>query len=857
MGQKRPIWILILYLFSVPLIIRGQDSLSVIPGLIQKRLDDSLQAVHLLGAGKKFALSGHRDSALANINRSLDIATISNFPSVEANNYEVLGSLYNEQSDWELQLMNYLKASAVYIKIGNEEREAAVYRILADKYFGAGIYKKSAYYSELASRLYPKDSISRIAQSAEAAANSYFYLPDDSLAAAWYSDASQVFEKQDNMDGVIRCNNKLAILYLRLKEYEYADEVFRKLLTVYQEKNDYKNQAVIYNNIGFLQFQNNLNDSALASFIKAAWISGKAGKDNFFLTDVYSNIAICYQNLLKPKETLQNFETALRCAKGSGRGDEAARIEHILAVIYFNKGDNYHAEQYCLDCINSAKASQADSILKNCYKTYSDVLEKGNDFENALIYYEKYLSLRDSLNFESRISEQNEADRQAAFEEIEQRLKLDIADQEIRGLELKNLRAESSRRENEVKLLLKQNELDRSEKDRLAQSLTLEQEKSQLRENEQKVRSLEQQQEIQKLTIKQKDDEALVLQKTNESLEKDKILKETELKSAKFARKMAIWLGLLMLFVAGVILFSLISVRKKNQKLAESKKQIEKINIDLEFKNSEVLKQNEKIIQQKDIIEQKNQSITDSIQYASRIQNAVLPGIDFLTDWGIDNFILFRPKDIVSGDFYWGMRKKGRIIVAAADCTGHGVPGAFMSMLGHAFLDEIVNTTEVENAAGVLNLLRDEIINTLKQKGLVGETRDGMDISLCIIDMAAGKMDYAGANNPLYIVSDGKMTRIGADRMPIGIHFTSITPFTNHEIDVRKGDYIYLFSDGYADQFGGPKGKKYMYKPFQELLLKNHNNPMQLQKEILDNTFISWKGDHEQVDDVLVIGLRL
>jgi serine phosphatase RsbU (regulator of sigma subunit) len=195
--------------------------------------------------------------------------------------------------------------------------------------------------------------------------------------------------------------------------------------------------------------------------------------------------------------------------------------------------------------------------------------------------------------------------------------------------------------------------------------------------------------------------------------------------------------------------------------------------------------------------------------------------------------------------------------VAAADCTGHGVPGAFMSMLGHAFLDEILNTTEVEDAAGVLNLLRDEIINTLKQKGLVGETRDGMDISLCIIDTAAGKMDYAGANNPLYIVSDGKLTKIAADRMPIGIHFTSFTPFTNHKMDIRKGDHIYLFSDGYADQFGGPKGKKYMYKPFQELLLKNHNNPMQLQKEILDNTFIKWKGDREQVDDVLVIGLRL
>jgi serine phosphatase RsbU (regulator of sigma subunit) len=178
-------------------------------------------------------------------------------------------------------------------------------------------------------------------------------------------------------------------------------------------------------------------------------------------------------------------------------------------------------------------------------------------------------------------------------------------------------------------------------------------------------------------------------------------------------------------------------------------------------------------------------------------------------------------------------------------------------MLGHAFLDEIVNTKELKDAAMILNQLRDEIINTLKQKGTTGETRDGMDISLIILDQNAGKLDYAGANNPLYIVRDGKMLKCQADRMPIGIHFISFSPFTNQVIEIKKGDYLYLFSDGYADQFGGPKGRKFMYKPFQELLLRNHNKPLELQKEILDNTFEKWKNEREQVDDVLVIGMHL
>jgi serine phosphatase RsbU (regulator of sigma subunit) len=233
------------------------------------------------------------------------------------------------------------------------------------------------------------------------------------------------------------------------------------------------------------------------------------------------------------------------------------------------------------------------------------------------------------------------------------------------------------------------------------------------------------------------------------------------------------------------------------------------------------------------------------------------PPVDFIGEWGIENFILYKPKDIVSGDFYWGLKKNEKIIIAAGDCTGHGVPGAFMSMLGHAFLDEIVNTTRVENAAMILNMLRDVIINTLKQKGTVGEARDGMDISLLILDPNTGTVDFAGANNPLYLVRDGKLIKVQGDRMPIGIHFTTFTPFANQTLKIIKGDHLYLFSDGYADQFGGPKGKKYMYKPFQELLLHISDKPMDTQKEILDNTFEKWKGDRDQVDDVLVIGIHL
>lgn len=850
MARRIAISGIIFALSSMVYFSSGQDTLLVRSDLKLKRSADSLQAVEILRSAEKFVTDDQNDSALVYVMRSMEKASAGDFIKVEAAGYELLASIYDSRSEWEKSLGNYLRASSAFTKIGDKADEARLSGIIAEKYFRAGVYGKSAQYSEQEFLLCDEQDAGKLAEAAEMAARSYYYLPVDSLSSRWYETASLFYEKAGDSESLLNCSERLGTLYTRLGKYDEALDIYDKLLSVYSSGKDYKNVAGIYNQLGFLMFRKGDINAALSDFTSAVEFSEKGGKDNSFLTEVWSNIAICHQNLGNQKEMLQSFEKALACARESSRSDEAARIERIIATIYFKKGDNYHAELYCQECIESAKKSRNFEVLQLCYKDYSAVLENGNDFVKALEYYEKHLNLRDSLTYEYRLAEKEAADRLAEFESTEQRLRNELSTEEIRGLELKTLRAEASRKENEVNLLLKQQELDRSEKDRLSQSLMLEREQYELSRREQDIMSLESKRVYDSIQLKQKDDAARDLERANKSLETEKKLLEDKAVKEKQIRKMAVGIGALMVLVALMILFGLISTRKQNQKLAESKRQIEKINADLELTNAEVLTQ-------KNIIEQKNQSITDSIQYASRIQTAVLPPVGFLTEWGIENFILYKPKDIVSGDFYWGVRKNNKIILAAGDCTGHGVPGAFMSMLGHAYLDEIINTKELKNAATVLNNLRDEIINTLKQKGTTGETRDGMDISLIILDLQAGKLDYAGANNPLYIIRDRKMLKFQADRMPIGIHFISFTPFTNQVIEIKKGDYLYLFSDGYADQFGGPKGRKFMYKPFQELLLRNHDKPLELQKEILDSTFEKWKGDLEQVDDVLVIGMYI
>ena len=258
-----------------------------------------------------------------------------------------------------------------------------------------------------------------------------------------------------------------------------------------------------------------------------------------------------------------------------------------------------------------------------------------------------------------------------------------------------------------------------------------------------------------------------------------------------------------------------------------------------------------------DEIDEKNREITNSIKYASYIQEAILPHSEEIKWLEKNMFILFLPKDIVSGDFYWFTEKEGKIVVVAADCTGHGVPGALMSMLGVSLLEETVNRRNIVNANEILDNLRQGVIRSLKQSCTESKSKDGMDLSLIVIDKKTSRIQFAGANNSLYQVSKRELIEYKADKMPVGIHQKIDTPFTGNEIPVSSGDMFYLFSDGFQDQFGGPYGKKFMAKRMKELFVEIASLPLSTQKEILLNRHLEWKGNNEQVDDVLVIGIKI
>ena len=301
------------------------------------------------------------------------------------------------------------------------------------------------------------------------------------------------------------------------------------------------------------------------------------------------------------------------------------------------------------------------------------------------------------------------------------------------------------------------------------------------------------------------------------------------------------------------------TVKERTQEVVMQKEEIE-------AQKEEIETQLEMATRQRDTITHQNDQILDSIRYAERIQAAILPPQKLLSESLGEHFIIYKPRDIVSGDFYWTSRKNGKLLIAVADCTGHGVPGAFLSVMGISSLNEIVSRKETLSASQILEELRTYVVRSLHQTGARYEARDGIEIALCIIDPEKGSLEFSGANRPLYVVrskvsgSDGlnaEVIQYRGNRWPIGIYEYKLAPFTNQAIKLQKNDSVYLFSDGYVDQLGGPGRKTFRAIRFREVLTQIQDRSMEDQRKVLLEQHQSWKGGVEQIDDILVLGFRL
>jgi serine phosphatase RsbU (regulator of sigma subunit) len=320
-------------------------------------------------------------------------------------------------------------------------------------------------------------------------------------------------------------------------------------------------------------------------------------------------------------------------------------------------------------------------------------------------------------------------------------------------------------------------------------------------------------------------------------LSAEKKIGEDELHRKELQSRMLIIIAVLGVIVTIISVVAFMSKQKSSRLL---KKQVSEINY------------------QNEVIREKNKDITDSIQYAKRLQEAVFPEADTLNNYFAESFVLFRPKDIVSGDFYWFEQAGDKTILAVGDCTGHGVPGAFMSILGHNLLNQIILEHGNTNPADILRLLDKQVSSALNKRGNKQEYNDGMDIAICVIDKQSKTLSFAGANRPLVIQRGDELMELKQNKFAIGgIQDGSCKLFMKQDIKISDQDVLYLFSDGYYDQFGGPSGKKFKYKQLAEKFKSLANKPLSEQKKILSESFDNWRGNLEQLDDVCIIGIRI
>lgn len=331
---------------------------------------------------------------------------------------------------------------------------------------------------------------------------------------------------------------------------------------------------------------------------------------------------------------------------------------------------------------------------------------------------------------------------------------------------------------------------------------------------------------------------------SSEKKQQENEILNLQVKSESFMKMIFIAIAALMLVIAFFIFRGL--------------RQKQKINLALEEKNKIIEDQKLMVEKQKLIVEEQNKDIKDSIKYAERIQQAILPPDQLWYSLLPDSFVFYQPKDILSGDFYWIERKEDWVFFAAADCTGHGVPGALISIVNYNLLNKAVLEKDLISPAEILNYVNNQLTIALHQSYQESSVKDGMDISLCALNIKTQELKFAGANNPVYLIQKGNLTQLNANKFPVGSFVEEkVSTFTEYGVNLNKGDVLYLFSDGYADQFGGTEGKKFKYKQFKEVLLDIHQLEPSDQHKLLADKLEAWKGNLEQVDDVLVIGIKL
>jgi serine phosphatase RsbU (regulator of sigma subunit) len=629
------------------------------------------------------------------------------------------------------------------------------------------------------------------------------------------NEALKLSEKLDYQKGIAYSYKYIGMGYFFLEDYWEAIKVWRLSLSSFEAINDKVGIANILSNIG-ATYANQGDDVMALEFHLKSLKAAEEVKDTLRIATSMINIGIVYLN--KPANhdiAIKYYLSALPLSEKLGNNDAVGTAAVNLGEIYFLR-ENYDTALYYYEkSLNAFRKSNSGDVpytLSNIGKVYM----KRGDFQKAISFQQEAYDI--AKQFKSKLGmtfallglaeTYSEMGNNKTAIKTYNRAR-EIAEEIRANKELKQAYeglAVNYVKESDYGNALKFQTLLTNIKDTLY-----------IAANDRKLISLSLNSEIDK-----RQTQITLLTKDNE-------LQDIKIKKQRLTQ---------LTFIIGFIIAFLVAIQT--------------------YRNyRRKVRTNELLAKQKEEIEIINKNMTDSINYAERIQSAMFPSKEILSENLFEYFILFKPLDIVSGDFYWFKNNNNSIYIAAADCTGHGVPGAFMSILGLTFLNELVHNAVTLNASEVLTKLREHVIKTLHQTNNDSGTRDGMEMALLKLDLDSNKLQFSGARRPLYLVRQDQMIELAGDKVPLGIYDEGDDTFTIKEMEYKKDDIVYLFSDGYVDQLGGPDRKTFKTKKFKEMLLNNHHLTMNEQKSVLESTLEEWKGNIEQIDDILVIGIRI
>lgn len=674
------------------------------------------------------------------------------------------------------------------------------------------------------------------------------------------NEALATAQKLNYQDGIASSYNLIGIVYRSTSQYARAIESFQKTLQIRIRLEQDEMQGKAYINLANVYLD--MSDYAKAEryYLLGLEKSKKANSLKAQITAL-TNLSVVYQNLGDYGKSLDCLFQSLRLNKVLKDTEQEGFIYVNIAIIYQEQGQSKLSVEYNLKGIEIFTRLKRDDMLANIHNNLGITYKGMGKLEQALTEYNESLRLYKkvgmdatssmvlhnigSVYYEMRLFDKAMQCQTAALgEALSQN---DVYYAARCYMSISEIHNAQGNHEAAKKYALKGMELSKTsgDKDELKNCyVTLADIFSSAGDYED---AFAYQRQVQVISDSINNDEInkrigqmqAMYEADKKQSEIDLLTKDNEIQGEKITRQRIInytvVAGLLLMLILAFISYK----RYREKKRA-----------------------NVEILHQKEIIEEKNKEILDSIHYAKRIQGALLASDTLLKKNLPGHFVFYKPKDIVSGDFYWAVESRNEnnrdtFMLATCDCTGHGVPGAFMSLLNISKLNETINEKKITRPDLVFGQVRDEIIKALNPDGSESNARDGMDAVLCAFDFNALQLQFAAANNSVLLIRDKEIKEYKGDKYPVGMHQGKPKPFSLQTLQLQKGDMIYTFTDGYPDQFGGDKGKKFMSKNFKEMLLSVSGQPLHVQKEEIEKIFNSWRGRHEQIDDVLVIGIRI